>query len=709
MKTIASGKFRFGNFELDTASRMLTRDGTPVDLNTRAFDLLCALVSNAGNLVTKAELLDLVWPDQFVEENNISVQISSLRKALNDDRKGSSFISTIAGRGYIFVADVSRVENGSIHSLTSNGHGQLTKEGWSPFKRVVLGLAIAGGLMVALTALIFSLNQSESSDKAFRLTQLTYSGRISNATITPDGEYCVFSRREAEGESLWLRHISTNSEKEVLPPTPTKFVGLSVTPDNNFIYATTFSKNIADPQLWKIPKLGGAIEVIPNIATGAAVSFSPDGSKMAFTESRSSLKQTQLLVADSNGENKKILVEGPDDVRSFPNFDANPVSWSNDGNRIAVAFSAQNASTRYGILLVDSEGNEIRTINDDRWDHIQNISWFDNDSLIISAMTIDPQRAQLWSVSGKTGEVTQITNDLHSYSWVASAQQRIIAVQKNPISRISLADFDLDADGLNFSEITKESGNIDTIAFSLDGRIVYSSGASGQREIWSMNADGTDPKQLTVNSGITFGLTVSPTDGSIVFCSTKDGESRLQRLTAESGSVISLTGGTEDVFPHFASDGRTIIFQKGLTNKVISLYRLNLENLEQSPVSAGFAARPTVSTKDDRAAYYFMDEDGMWRIKIISHKTGSGLRKIDLPPTEVPQKMRWYTGSDLIGQIVYEGDTANLLMIPIDSGTSKTFRSVGSGIVNSFAWSNDGKRLAVSHTDEQKNVILLAK
>lgn len=94
-------RYRFDGFELDSSERLLYRDGQPVSLGARAIALLTALLARPGRLVTKSELLDRVWPGLVVEENNLQVQVSALRKVL-----GSHMIVTVPGRGYRFVQPV---------------------------------------------------------------------------------------------------------------------------------------------------------------------------------------------------------------------------------------------------------------------------------------------------------------------------------------------------------------------------------------------------------------------------------------------------------------------------------------------------------------------------------------------------------------------------------------------------------------------------
>jgi predicted ATPase/DNA-binding winged helix-turn-helix (wHTH) protein len=103
-----SEAFVFGPFRLEVARRELIAHGVPVTLGQRAFDVLVALVSRHGQLVTKDELMAEVWPGVVVEENNLQVHVSTLRKVLGSAGGGERYLVTVAGRGYRFVAPVER-------------------------------------------------------------------------------------------------------------------------------------------------------------------------------------------------------------------------------------------------------------------------------------------------------------------------------------------------------------------------------------------------------------------------------------------------------------------------------------------------------------------------------------------------------------------------------------------------------------------------
>jgi DNA-binding winged helix-turn-helix (wHTH) protein len=102
--------FRFGEFQIDVLARSLRREEEIVTLNRRAFDVLLYLVQNPGRVLTRDELLKNVWPETFVDENSLAQSISALRRALEEKPGDNSYIVTLPGRGYQFVAPVQVVD-----------------------------------------------------------------------------------------------------------------------------------------------------------------------------------------------------------------------------------------------------------------------------------------------------------------------------------------------------------------------------------------------------------------------------------------------------------------------------------------------------------------------------------------------------------------------------------------------------------------------
>src|SRR5271170_7676228 len=102
-------RLRFGPFEMNVVERFLKKANQVVPLGGRAYDILIALLENAGEVVGKAELIARAWPDVTVEEGSLRVHLSALRKALGDGQFGNKYIANIQGEGYSFIAPVTRL------------------------------------------------------------------------------------------------------------------------------------------------------------------------------------------------------------------------------------------------------------------------------------------------------------------------------------------------------------------------------------------------------------------------------------------------------------------------------------------------------------------------------------------------------------------------------------------------------------------------
>src|SRR5258708_3382363 len=117
-------RLRFGPFELNVAERSLMNASQVIPLGGRAYDILIALLENAGEVVGKAELIARAWPDVTVEEGSLRVHLSALRKALGDGQSGNKYIASIQGQGYSFIAPVARLpahhDGGDASAGTSN-------------------------------------------------------------------------------------------------------------------------------------------------------------------------------------------------------------------------------------------------------------------------------------------------------------------------------------------------------------------------------------------------------------------------------------------------------------------------------------------------------------------------------------------------------------------------------------------------------------
>ena len=159
------GFIEFGNFRLDLTERELLRDGVPIPLTIKAFELLTYLVQNAGHTVTKEELVNAVWPDAFVEEANVTRIVHTLRKTLGEGEPQREFIRTVPKRGYRFVEEVnaSGATNDEIWPNTieePSTEVPTIERGYKSY----LFLGISAALLLTVVAvLLFTLRTTNSS------------------------------------------------------------------------------------------------------------------------------------------------------------------------------------------------------------------------------------------------------------------------------------------------------------------------------------------------------------------------------------------------------------------------------------------------------------------------------------------------------------------------------------------------------------------
>jgi DNA-binding winged helix-turn-helix (wHTH) protein/TolB-like protein/cytochrome c-type biogenesis protein CcmH/NrfG len=163
METDSSQRFRFDEFFLDAGKRRFLRAEEQIGLHAKAFDLLVLLLENSGRVVSKDELLETVWKDQFVEENNLTVQISALRKALGDSATSPKYLATIPQKGYQFIANVEKVVEESGDQGSSVKQGPVSKD----FSTKLLIVAAAVAMILVAVFIYFQYaNNSRATSLA---------------------------------------------------------------------------------------------------------------------------------------------------------------------------------------------------------------------------------------------------------------------------------------------------------------------------------------------------------------------------------------------------------------------------------------------------------------------------------------------------------------------------------------------------------------
>src|SRR6202521_4195468 len=301
-----------------------------------------------------------------------------------------------------------------------------------------LALAILLMLLAAAAFGIYSLlaHKKELPVENMSIENLTNSGHVSLARISPDGKYLLHVLDENGLQSLWLRHIPTGSNTQVVTPAATRYSGLTFSPDGNYIYFVRredSEQSIAS--LYDAPMLGGSPRLLIK-DVDSSISFSPDGQRFAYLHQHGDSKVTDLKIARRDGSFERDLFHHKD-----VETDSLSLSWSPDGKTIVIPIVQPTPQDLGGFLVVDVSSGETKqtAIAKDRIYYEP--SWFpDGSALLVSATTAETGflRKQIGIVSFPSGAFHLLTTDTNDYFHPSlSADGQSIAANQSQ-SRIQL-------------------------------------------------------------------------------------------------------------------------------------------------------------------------------------------------------------------------------------------------------------------------------
>ena len=258
----------------------------------------------------------------------------------------------------------------------------------------------------------------------------------------------------------------------------------------------------------------------------------------------------------------------------------------------------------------------------------------------------------------------------------------------------------------DFKEIVSETGEVHQFVWTPDGKISFRSSKDGISNLWIMDADGGNRRQLTSNAQVdSRGMCISPDGKYLVFASWRSGKSNLWRVDADGKNLTQLTDGEFDTHPRCSPDGQSVVYQRGLHTKPL-LWKVNLEGGEPVQLTDFYAKWNAIST-DGRRVSFFQMVDSKWRIGIISSEGGSILQRLDVPVSLKENEIRWSPDDRSLFYISADGNVGNVWNLPLDGTQTKPVTNFKSNYLEDFAWSPDGRQLAVSRSLQVSDVILI--
>lgn len=675
------------------------------------FDLLLVFVQNPGRVLGKEFLLNAVWPDSFVEEGNITFNVRQLRKALGDDTQSPTFIETIPRRGYRFLANVDVSTPDSPDDVGSSvakiADLEAPIEQSSSTRRYVL---LAGSVAVVVLAVLAigswylagsGFSSAPILSSPFASEKLSTTGIVWSAAISPNGKTVVYTSRSGNKTGIWLRQLDTGSNTQFLPPSDDYYFLFNFSPDGQTIYFTRAKQDLdSQVDLYRISIFGGIPEKIASRTQGW-ISVSPDGKRVSFVRCpRTADDHCSIWIAnsDGSGDERKIV------TRLNPSrIGDNQISP--DGKRIAFAAGqSRNAANEFQLFEVDIETGTERELTPERFFNVRAIEWLPSgDALLFTASQIQNKQFRIWNVQTTTGEAKPLTKDSEAYSVLSLDAEANLLVSTQIKQNFRVFKFDLD-DPSQRTVLADGSRAF----ISSDGRVYFTSLFSGNDEIWGINLDGSDQRQLTNNAAGEGSPMSSPDGKTIFFVSNRTGDAQIWRMNTDGSNQIQVTT-TDGGAPMFATpDGKLLYYKSAIHG---TLWSVSLETGEQRQVidqlKKVFAFSPDglqVAFEDriaDRPA-----------ITILSMPDGRPIATLELP-REKPRlsEIAFYpdgkTVAYLMSDLDYENTTVYRQSI---GGPAQRLGDLGSesvSEVSGLSISRDGKTASVVLGDWLHDAVLL--
>ena len=584
---------------------------------------------------------------------------------------------------------------------------------------ILLAAAVAILVIAGLSYNLYRLahRPPPARETAMKITQLTTSGAAESPAISRDGKYVAYVQAEQGQMSLWLYQVATGSHVQIVPPAAGDMQPPRFSNDGNYVYYVISDKEHPRGVLCKVATLGGTPRKLFENLFGF-VNFSPDGKRLAFLRPFPERGEDDLMVANEDGSAEKV-------IRAFqrPQRASRPPAWSPDGKTLAICVFTGPAGNIPRMLAVSVTDGEEKVIGTHTWQEIRSPAWLpDGSGLMAAASDGTLLGTQVYEISYPQGEARRITVDLDSYvgMGVTADGNSLVTLKYERHSNIVIAS--MDRTGHAFEEhVLAGRDGAQGLDWTPGGRIVYTAPTATEENLGSMDAQGGDRKQLTA-LGVEGEWIREPSvcgDGQhIVAESNHNGNQGLLRMDADGSNMVRLTSGTSDTAPSCSPDGKWVAFESIRTGKS-TLWKISVDGGEPTQLTTELTYHPAVSPDGKWIACVYQPDPNKQEYKLAIVPAAGGRLAKTFELKGKPWGVKWTPDGQSLTYSVYAnpvqanvgaGTTAsrNLWSQPVGGGPPRPITNFETGIISSFAWSRDGKRLAVVHGPITGDVVMIS-
>lgn len=577
-------------------------------------------------------------------------------------------------------------------------------------RRHRFGFALAAILLIltifaAVYGVIHLMEQGERTTGNMRLERIPATGRVIDAALSPDGKSIVYLIEDGGMQSLWIRQVTAAGQPILLiEPRDARFRAPTFSRDGNHIYYVLRNTNETAGEVFRLPALGGTPRKTA-IGVSSPVTISPDDRFMAFVRELKGDGASVLVIVDLSTGSERELAR-----KTLPeSFAVDGPAWSQDGKTIAATITdVAQGVVQYLTFIRVSDGRET-ALRKTKWVTTGRVDWLPGSrAVVMPARDGNSNTRQIWSIGYPNGEVRRITNDLSDYRGVTvSADGSAIAtLQLQQVSNIwvtSVREQD------NSRQITTTTGNYDGLhglAWTSDSKIVYTSIIGGKTDLWVMNSDGSDHRQLTIDAGNNNYPSVSFDNKYIVFSSDRNGKVAIWRIDPDGGNPRQLTFGQLDLDPQCSQKGWVVY--SSISSGKRNLWKVPIEGGQPVRITDDFSDFPIVSPGGDRIAYTYRDERAVNpdQVRLIAAETGQIIASYDIP-TNPWRLVRWHPDGNALTFVETDNLMSNIWQQPLNGAPRRQLTDFKTNRIFAYEWSRDGRSLASSRGIETREIVMI--
>lgn len=659
--------YTFGPFRLETQWQRLYRGAELLTLTRKRYEILLLLVENAGRVMKKDEIIRTIWPEQIVEESNLTQHIYVLRRLIEDDPRTPRYILTISGEGYQFSSTVKCVSdervvfagNETEPETARIGNEEDPAQDHSPRptptidapgrkepglhsllvglpRYLIWSISLLTILGIGGTILYKFLSSSRQRTSTPVITPfLTMPGIKSSLSYSRDGKFLAFvsDGDNANTPDLFLKMVGGGEPIQITNSKEGEFF-VCWSPDGRELAFLRWSpENPGDYQLVVVPALGGIERIVGRVGGGLA--WSPDGKNFAVSDNDGPSTSFGILLLSVDGKDRRPLTKSPDPK----DFDATP-RFSPNGAE--VAFVRWRSSTNSDLYVVNiANGRTRRLTNDQR--QIDDLQWSPDGTQILFISNRNGN-SRLWQIEASGGEprlVNSVPVELVNFDLspvTSPAMPPTLAyTQKLNDTATEIVRLEQGRSDSSRSCLINSSRTDDSPRFSPDGQnVVFTSDRSGVDELWLARADCTQVRQLT-----SFGVSNigsprwSPDGKTIAFDHHVDGQAEIMTIEIATGKVNRITNnGSADMMPAWSNDGEWIYFTSERTFAP-QIWKVPARGGESIQVTRNTGFEPIES--EDGNTLYYTKNHYLWKKDLAS---GEESAIVELK--ETPVRRYWH-------------------------------------------------------------------